>query len=89
MFPESGSPGRDVIYLNGDLDIEVESDPRCKDALQGRHRLEKGEIYFNHLQQYFRTALKHERHVVADVGHSGVDTMTSAEGLAALFGSVT
>jgi hypothetical protein len=82
-------PGRDVIYLIGALDTEVERDPHCKDALQGRHRLEKSEIYFNYLQHYFGSALQHERHVVTGVGHSGHGTMTSAEGLAALFGPVT
>ena len=82
-------PGRDVIYLNGALDTAVESDPNCKDALQGRHTLERGEIYFNYLLHRFRTALQHERHVVAGVGHTGFGTMTSTEGLAALFGPVT
>ena len=82
-------PSRDVIYLNGALDTKEEEAPHCEDALQGRHSIEKGEIYFNYLQHYLGTQLQHERHVVAGVGHSGHDTMPSAEGLAALFGPVT
>ena len=45
-------PSRNVIYLNGALDTKVEEAPHCEDALQGRHSIEKDEIYFNYLQHY-------------------------------------
>lgn len=82
-------PGRDVTYLNGALDTAVESSPACKDSLQGLHRLQKGEIYFNYLQHYFGSLLRHTRFVIPGVGHNGRATMTSASGLATIFGPVT
>ncbi len=82
-------PGRDVIYLNGADDNEQNMVQNCEDALQGDGRLEKGEIYFSYLQHYFGDALQHKRYVVAGVGHSGLKTMISNEGLEALFGPVT
>jgi hypothetical protein len=82
-------PGRDVVYLNGERDTREEESPKCRDALQGRHRLEKGEIYFNYLKHFYGDRLRHRRHVVAGVGHSGYGTMTSAYGLEALFGDLS
>jgi hypothetical protein len=78
-------PGRDVIYLNGSDDNIVVGTDECEDSLQGSHRLERGEIYFNYLGVYFGSKLQHERHVVSNVRHDGHDTMISRQGREAIF----
>lgn len=78
--------GRNVIYLQGANDNTPETADECAAALQGRHAVEKGEIYFNYLQHYYGARLRHARHVVAGVGHSGLDLMTSSTGQSVIFG---
>jgi predicted esterase len=75
---------RDVIYMQGALDTDPHTDD-CEVELQGGNTVEKGEIYFNYLQDHYGAAV-HQRLVVAGVGHSGRGLMTSADGLAVLFG---
>ena len=82
-------PGRDVIYLQGALDIDPEpedDDVECAVIWQGNNHMERGEIYFNYLRYYYRARLRHARYVVPGVGHSGLGLMMSSRGQSVIFG---
>jgi pimeloyl-ACP methyl ester carboxylesterase len=62
-------------------------DDGCEANLQGEHRLQRGEIFFNHAMDYFGSPiLDHQTvEVVSGVGHSGRQMFQSDCGLALLY----
>jgi len=82
---------RHVFYLCGSKD----NDPKdaslgtsCGAMMQGRHRLERMQVFEAFLKEKYRDTTKatHRFSVVQGMGHFGKGTMTSPPGLAALFG---
>lgn len=85
---------RQVVTLLGleDNDPYGEGlDRTCAAMLQGRHRLERGEIFYNHLQDHFGAAIlqRHFLDYIANVGHSARGTFQSDCGLFYLYDFVT
>jgi pimeloyl-ACP methyl ester carboxylesterase len=76
---------RDVIYLVGGNDHANPSYSECPERVQGPNTLAKTLLYFYHLEQHYGSKLKHRLRVVAGVGHSGLGTMTSPEGIEEIF----
>jgi pimeloyl-ACP methyl ester carboxylesterase len=80
----------DVRYLLGERDTSTTSsslDTGCEAALQGAHRLQRGQRYYDHLDDVLGAEV-HERHqlrVVPGVGHDGRGMLTSTAGREALF----
>ena len=81
---------RHVYYLVGEND----NDPRGgglgrspASMLQGRHRLERQLLYYDHLGEHFGPEIyqRHHQAVVPGVGHSGPRLMRSQAGLRAIF----
>lgn len=82
-------PGRfaaqDVYYLLGDKDTGNEDlDTDCEARVQGKHRFERGTLFFNWVEHYLPSA-QHAKLVVAGVGHDSGRMYTSAQGRQALF----
>jgi pimeloyl-ACP methyl ester carboxylesterase len=75
---------RDVIYLVGENDL-FESFKDCPERVQGPDTLAKTLLYYRHLEQHYGSDLKHRMRVVAGVGHWGLGTMTSPEGIEEIF----
>jgi pimeloyl-ACP methyl ester carboxylesterase len=63
-------PNRNVIYLLGDLDTVINSslDTTCLANRQGRHRLERGQKFYEHLTQHYGRPV-HRKVIVPGVGH--------------------
>ena len=89
---------RDVVYLQGFNDTcespgsshshHCEShglEVKCADELMGRYRLQRGQLYFAHLETHFGRPV-HAMREVANVGHDHTQIWQSAAGLQALFG---
>lgn len=68
-------PSRDVRYLLGENDNDPNSsslDIRCEANFQGRHRLERGIVFYNHIRDHFGESV-HDAHVMAispNLGHT-------------------
>jgi pimeloyl-ACP methyl ester carboxylesterase len=75
---------RDVIYLVGENDLSG-SFSECPERVQGPDTLAKTLLYFYHLEQHYGSDLNHRLRVVANVGHWGLGTMTSPEGIEEIF----
>ena len=81
---------RDVRYLWGEADCSPTHpalDTSCAAQTQGPDRLSRGLAYFRYLRQRHGESLAHRCAVVPNVGHDGDGMLTSAEGIAALFGA--
>ena len=81
---------REVAYILGELDNDPSSstlDVSCEAMLQGRYRLERGTIYFNHLLDLYGDKLLDSQTIdtVPGVGHNSLGMYTSAIGLCHLF----
>ena len=81
---------RDVVYLLGELDTDETSsslDQSCQAELQGKNRLERGTIYYNHLIDYYGTTITETQHrdTVPGVGHDNRGMFTSSVGRYWLF----
>ena len=81
---------RRVIIMLGENDNDPNDssmDDGCEANLQGDHRLERGEIFFNHAMDFFGSPiLDHQTvEVISDVGHSGRQMFQSDCGLALLY----
>jgi len=77
-------PSKRVMYLVGSKDRdenESSLDKKPPAMLQGRHRLERGIIYYNYLVHFFGEKIKETQHfrVVRGVGHSGRTLMLSRQ----------
>jgi hypothetical protein len=59
----------------------------CSAMIQGRHRLERGQIYFNYIRQHFGDEIfaRHRFEIVPGVGHSSRRMFQSGCGLRHLF----
>ena len=82
-------PKKDVVYLLGGEDIEeayLEQSPNA--MLQGRHRLERGQVYYHYLQHYFGEEIKQTQKIaiIPCVGHDHAAIFKSEAGLKYLFG---
>jgi pimeloyl-ACP methyl ester carboxylesterase len=79
---------RDVVYLLGEADVELDADldMSCPAQLQGEHRLERGLVFADYLDARF-AGHAHALATVPGVGHSNGDMYTSPVGIAVLFGS--
>ncbi|MEN6308881.1 MAG: hypothetical protein ABFD91_14125 [Anaerohalosphaeraceae bacterium] len=82
-----------ILYLVGqkDKDPDDKSIGRSEAAmLQGRHRLERGRIYFDYLVHLFGPEIKNTQRFVAvpDVGHSGRGLMCSVTARLFIFGNI-
>ena len=82
--------GRTMIMLLGEFDDNPKSssmDKSCEAMLQGAHRLERGQIYFNHIQDYFGSQVleRHRLDIIAGVGHTGAGMFQSPCGLKHLY----
>lgn len=75
---------RDVIYLVGEEDLS-ESFTACPERVQGPDTLAKTLLYYRHLEQVYGAALQHRVRVVAGIGHWGLGTMNSPEGIEEIF----
>jgi hypothetical protein len=79
-------PSKRILYLVGSKDRN-KNDPsmgRGKAAmLQGRHRLERGIIYYNYLFHFFGEQVKQTQHfrVIKGAGHSGRSLMLSPQAM--------
>lgn len=81
---------RNVAYLLGELDNNPNAsnlDNSCEAKLQGKHRLERGLIYYNYLKSYYGANIVNTQSldIVSGVGHDNFKMFTSAKGLFHLF----
>ena len=81
-------PKRDVDYLLGGEDVrEAALEQSAAARLQGANRLERGQIYFHYLRNYFGEQIEaHQRiRIVPCVGHEHSKMWRSSDGQRALF----
>ena len=85
-------PSKPIVYMLGALDAG--DDPslshRCMAEIQGRNRLERGMLFFDHLRAEYGPSIEIAQRVelVPGVGHSGRDILASAVGRRVVFGIV-
>lgn len=77
---------REYALLLGLLDNDPNDttmDNSCKAAFLGKHRLERGQIYYNYLKHYYGSAIQdnHYLELVAGVDHSAHQMLKSNAGL--------
>lgn len=80
--------GHRVALLLGGADVlrDSELDVSCEADAQGRNRLERGQVFFNHLRdQLGQLPAGHSLSVVPGVGHDGRSMIRSAPARALLF----
>ena len=81
---------RDVWIFNGMEDNDpdrIDLDRSCEAALQGAHRLERGQRYYEYLGHFFGPDVYDTKFIelVPDVGHDGRGMYTSDQGKAIIF----
>jgi len=85
-FVRKQYPSKKILYLVGSKDRN-ENDPSMGRGeiamLQGKHRLERGTIYYNYLVHFFGEQIKQTQHfrVVKGAGHSGKSLMLSPKAI--------
>ena len=84
---------RQVNYLVGQLDNDPNSsslDVSCEAMLQGKHRLERGTIYFNYLKYYFGNEINKTQTLdtIPNAGHDNFKMFISDKALYHLFESL-
>ena len=82
-------PTKDVIYLLGGEDIQeayLEQTPNA--MLQGRHRLERGQVYYHYLKHYFGEKIIETQKIaiIPCVGHDHAAIFKSEAGMNYIFG---
>ncbi len=82
---------REYVLLLGTLDndpADTTMDQSCKAAFLGDHRLERGIIYFNYIQEFFGPGILSNHYIdtVPGVDHSAHDMLVSQQGLDFVFG---
>jgi hypothetical protein len=77
-----------MLGLEDDDPAHSSLDVRCEAMLQGRHRLERGEIYSRHVSRHFGAEIRdrHRFDLVPGAGHSARRMFQSDCGLRHLFG---
>ena len=83
---------REVVYLLGENDNDPNASTlvtNCQATWQGDHRLERGSVYYNYLEEYYGSGIvnRHTLDTVPGVGHNNYDMYTSSIGLYHLFES--
>jgi len=83
-------PSKRVLYLVGSKDDDENHsslDKKPPAMLQGKHRLERGRIYYNYLAHFFGEKIKETQRfrVVRDAGHSGRALMLSRQAVRFVF----
>jgi len=81
---------RDVWIFNGMDDNDpdrADLDKSCSAALQGAHRLERGQRYYEYLGQFYGSEVYDSKFIelVPEVGHDGRRMYTSEQGKAIIF----
>jgi CubicO group peptidase (beta-lactamase class C family) len=78
-------PKRDVTYLVGELDTQLDSnlESSCSANAQGPNRRERGTIYWNYMRQQFGAG--HKLAIIGGCGHSATCMFASPATLAILF----
>jgi pimeloyl-ACP methyl ester carboxylesterase len=81
---------REVIYFLGGSDNNPNAsllDVTCQAMLQGRHRLERGQIFYQYVQHLYGPEIldKHRIEVVSGVGHTHIGMFSSAQGRDIIF----
>lgn len=82
-------PKKDVVYLLGGEDIEEAYLEQSQNAmLQGRHRLERGQVYYHYLQHYYGKEITQTQKIaiIPCVGHDHAAIFKSEAGMKYLFG---
>ena len=82
-------PKKDVVYLLGGEDIEEAYLEQSANAmLQGRHRLERGQVYYHYLLHYFGEEITQTQKIaiIPCVGHDHAAIFKSEAGVKYLFG---
>jgi hypothetical protein len=82
-------PKKDVVYILGGEDIEEAYLEQSANAmLQGRHRLERGQVYYHYLQHYYGEEITQTQKIaiVPCVGHDHAAIFKSEAGVKYLFG---
>ncbi len=78
---------RDIVYLLGSEDTEIDENLEitCEAMLQGENRLRRGQIYFNHIAEYYGYQ-PHLLVIAQGIGHNGYGILNSPEGVQTIFG---
>jgi pimeloyl-ACP methyl ester carboxylesterase len=81
---------REVVYLLGAEDTDpnhASLSKTCAAEMQGRHRLERGQLYHAHLRKFFgqEIAKRHRVQLVPGVGHNSLKMFSSPGGVRCLF----
>lgn len=84
---------RHVFYLCGSKDndpADATIGTSCGAMMQGRHRLERMQVFAAYIEKHYGAAAKqtHRFATVRGIGHWGQGTMTSADGVKALFSPI-
>ena len=85
-FVRKQYPSKKILYLVGSKDCN-ENDPSMGRGeiamLQGKHRLERGRIYYNYLVHFFGEQIKQTQdfRIVKGAGHSGKSLMLSPKAI--------
>lgn len=79
-------PSKKILYLVGSEDKNEDDaslDKKLPAILQGKHRLERGKIYYNYLVNFFGKEVKQTQHfrVINGAGHSGRSLMLSPQAI--------
>jgi hypothetical protein len=87
----NGYRARRVVYLLGEQDRDPAApdlDTSCPAMLQGSNRFQRGEIYGNHLRDFYGASIgsTHRTVLVFGVGHDSRAMFTSTAGVGQLFG---
>jgi dienelactone hydrolase len=81
---------RDVVYLLGEKDTLNDSglDTRCPAMLQGKHRLERGTIFYNYVGSYYGPTVydNQSKVLVPGVDHDSDKMFKSSQGQQVIFG---
>ena len=85
----SSYPQKDIVYLFGGEDIQeahLEQTPNA--MLQGRHRLERGQVYYHYLKHYFGEKITETQKIaiIPCVGHDHAAIFKSDAGMKYIFG---
>ncbi|MFQ6113548.1 MAG: FlgD immunoglobulin-like domain containing protein, partial [bacterium] len=81
---------REIVYLLGEDDNDPNHsslDKTCPAMLQGKHRLERGIIYYNYLAYYFGAQIHNYQYqaIIPNVGHSSSEIFALDCGMYFLF----
>ncbi len=81
---------REVVYFLGGNDNNPDAyllDTTCQAMLQGSHRLERGQIFFEYVQHLYGPEILNDHHmeIVSGVGHTHIGMFSSSQGQHIIF----